>query len=93
MISSMSHGHLTASINFADVIKLGVAEVQERRGRWLSEYLRENDLAELCAQTKISGAFVEKLVAGRRSFTDGLTELVEARLGLKPGTVDGFCIS
>jgi plasmid maintenance system antidote protein VapI len=60
-------------------------EVQERRINWLKKYLEHNDQSRFREQIGITEANLDKLLAGRRTFTDSLASFLETKLGMQPG--------
>jgi hypothetical protein len=73
--------------------KLGVRTVSDglesHRRAWLFRFTRPRGMnLRLCQLLSAPDSFVSHLLAGRRTFTNGITKRIEEVLGLVSGTID-----
>ena len=71
-------------------VKTVPIDLNEHRRNWLASTLRlPGTNAELCRMLGATDSFLSHLLAGRRTFTNAITERIESVLGLEKGTIDG----
>ena len=70
-------------------VKTVPIDLNEHRRNWLASTLRlPGTNAELCRMLGATDSFLSHLLAGRRTFTNAITERIESVLGLDKGTID-----
>ena len=70
-------------------VKTVTIDLNEHRRNWLASNLRlPGANAELCRMLGATDSFLSHLLAGRRTFTNAITERIENVLGLDKGTID-----